>query len=70
MRTSPKPVVGSLEKSGVLDHCNVPVLEAGSIAACPSVMTNSPRSASLGRYSKLLKRSVKCLGKLLVSGWS
>lgn len=41
MRASPKPVVLSLEKSGVSDHGNVPVLEAGSTAACPSVVTSS-----------------------------
>lgn len=44
MRASPKPVMLSLEKSGVLDHCNVPVLEACSIAACPSMMSDSPGS--------------------------
>lgn len=68
MRTSPRPVVLSLEKSGVFGHCNVPVLEAGSVAACPSVMTSSPGSARLGHYSKLLKRSVMCIGKLSLLG--
>ena len=68
MRASPKRV--SLEKSGVLDHSNVPILEAGSVAACLSVVTNSPGSVWLGHCWKFLKRSVVCVGKRLVSGWS